>query len=140
MISTIMNNNRASPSSSNNVNTTNSFNNILDNSLPNSFLRINIATHNVRSFLQIHKQQALINHYNFDKLDIIGIQETNFKSNNDVLSFNNSTASQYISFFNFEDTQISGTGVGLLINKRLADHIYKHNGKYGRIIFVDFQF
>lgn len=140
MNSTEKDDNRAGPRSSNKTDTLNSFNNNLDTLSNNNFPRINIATHNVRSFLQSHKQQALINHYNFDKLDIIGIQETNFKSHNDVLNFNNSTSSQYTSFFNFEDTQSSGTGVGLLINKRLADHIYKHNGKYGRIIFVDFQF
>src|SRR5829696_8155974 len=139
MISKINDDNRAGPSSSNNTDNIYLINNV-NNSSISDFPRINIATHNVRSFLQPHKQQTLINHYNFDKLDIIRIQETNFKSNNNVIGFNNSISSKYVSFFNFEDTQTSGTGVRLLVNKRLADHIYKHNGKYGRIIFVDFQF
>src|SRR3954453_8554990 len=58
-------------------------NNIHSLNIPN----LTIATHNVRSFTNTTKQHYLLLLYSSYNIDIIGLQETNFKQKN-AASFN----------------------------------------------------
>src|SRR4051794_7540648 len=64
-------------------------NNTYSLNIPN----LTIATHNVRSFTNTAKQHYLLSLYSSYNIDIIGLQETNFKQQN-AASFN-PTHSQY---------------------------------------------
>src|SRR3954453_12039609 len=97
-----------------------------------------IATHNVRSFTNIAKQHYLLSLYSSYNIDIIGLQETNFKQQN-AASFNPSH-SQYISFFSSTPRQRTAFGVGLILKKNIAHHVFKHDTKLDRLIYVDLQF
>ena len=102
---------------------------------------LNIATHNVRSFNDSFKQKYLTNLYLLNRLDIIGLQETNFNSNKDTSHLRFSLPPTYVPFLEHkQSTQQVGFGVGLLIKDHLANHIYKHAGNLGRYIYIDLQF
>ena len=108
---------------------------------PSPFNSIKTATHNVRSFNDPFKQKFLTNLYTLNQLDIIGLQETNFSSKKDVTTLRFSLPPSYDSFFEHNQSrQQVGFGVGLLIKKHLANHIYKHAGNLGRYIYVDMEF
>src|SRR4051812_24255143 len=77
---------------------------------------LNIATHNTRSFTSPHKQQILFNLYNIHKLDIIALQETNFKNTAHLYSLKPIFSDKFISFFNIDlSSQIMGFGVGFFV-------------------------
>src|SRR5215216_2403113 len=118
---------------------------LFNNSFPNnphlSTPTVNIATHNVRSFNDPFKQKFLTNLYLCNHLDVIGIQETNFNSNRNISALRFSLPPSFVPFFEHkQNSQQVGFGVGLLIKKPLADHIYNHAGNLGRYIYVDLQF
>src|SRR3954451_22869957 len=99
---------------------------------------LTFATHNVRSFTNTAKQHYLLSLYDSYDIDIIGLQETNFKQQN-AASFN-PTHSQYISFFSSIPRQRTAFGVGLILKKNIAHHVFKHDTKLDRLIYVDLQF
>ena len=100
---------------------------------------INIASHNVRSFNNSAKQQYLMSLYESHDLDIIGLQETNFKSINSHIL--NRSFPNFTSFTStYQESQTSGFGVSLSLSKRLAKHVFKHESKYDRIIYTKLQF
>src|SRR3970040_1693649 len=112
-----------------------------DTTVPKESHNIKIATHNVRSFNDTFKQKYLTNLYLLSHLDIIGLQETNFNSNKDTSRLRFSLPPSYIPFFEHnQSTQQVGFGVGLLVKKHLANHIYKYAGNLGRYIYIDLQF
>ena len=78
---------------------------------------LSFASHNVRSFNHITKQTALLDLYLLHKLDIIGLQETNFTYSS-TRPFNSAFSSKFFGFFSsrpINDTQQSGFGVVLLL-------------------------
>ena len=102
---------------------------------------LKIASHNVRSFNDSFKQKFLTNLYLLNNLDIIGLQETNFNTNKDASLLRFTLPPSFIPFLEHNQSrQQVGFGVGLLIKKHLANHIYKHAGNLGRYIYVDLQF
>src|SRR5829696_7403618 len=115
-------------SSSNNTNS------ILSPNIPN----LTFATHNVRSFTNIAKQHFLLSLYSAYNIDIIGLQETNFKQTHAKIF--NSTHSSHISFFSSTPRQKMAFGVGLILKKDIAHHVFKHNTKLDRLIYIDLQF
>ena len=104
----------------------------------NNIPKLSFATHNVRSFTNIAKQHHLLSLYSSYNIDVIGIQETNFKPQHNKI-FNPSHPS-FISFFSANPKQRTAFGVGLILNKKIAHHVYKHDTKLDRIIYVDLQF
>jgi exonuclease III len=113
-----------------------------NNDLPSPPPLISFATQNVRSFTNAAKQNSLIEFYSSLKLDIIGLQETNF-SQSSIRSFNRMFSSTYTGFFGLPSdshSQKTGFGVGLLVRPYLANHIFHHETKHNRIIIVDLQF
>src|SRR5215216_2375642 len=131
-------------STTNNSNTNDqstSFNNSFPNNPSTLTPTINIATHNVRSFSNSFKQKLLTNLYLCNHLNVIGIQKTNFKSNRDISALRFALPPSLVPFFEHkQNSQQVGFGVGLLIRKSLADHIYHHAGNLERYIYVDLQF
>ena len=104
-------------------------------------LIINIATHNTCSFTLPHKQQIFFNLYILHNLDIIAIQETNFKNPSDIYSLKPICSNKFVPFFNTDlSLQSMGFGVGFLIKKQLADHLFHYTSFYHRIYLLDFQF
>src|SRR3954447_23993568 len=88
---------------------------------------LTFATHNVRSFTNIAKQHYLLSLYDSYDIDIIGLQETNFKQQN-AASFNPSH-SQYISFFSSTPRQRTAFGVSLILKKNIVHHVFKYDTK-----------
>ena len=72
-------------------------NNLMTNS-NQYFSNLSFASHNVRSFNHITKQTALVDLYLLHKLDIIGLQETNFTQAS-VKPFNSTFSSKFCGFF-----------------------------------------
>jgi endonuclease/exonuclease/phosphatase family metal-dependent hydrolase len=104
-------------------------------------LIINIATHNTRSFTLPHKQQILFNLYSLYNLDIIALQETNFNNPSHTNSLKFICSNKFVPFFNTgPSTQSMGFGVGFLVKKHIADHIFCHSSFFHRIYSIDFQF
>ena len=100
------------------------------------------ATHNVRSFTNIAKQNFLIDLYSSLDIDVIGLQETNFTQSH-IKPFNLTFNSQFHGFFGTPlqaSSQTTGYGVGLLLKQNLANHIFRHEIILNRIIVVDLQF
>src|SRR5215204_6317506 len=109
-----------------------------DNTAPPA---LNIATHNTRSFTLPHKQQILYNLYNIHHLDIIAIQETNFKYKSNLCSLKPICSDKFVPFFNIDpSSQIMGFGVGFLVKKHLADHVFCYSSFYHQLFFLDFHF
>ena len=109
---------------------------------PHTLPNISFATHNVRSFTNIAKQNSLVALYSSLNLDIIGLQETNFSSHSHS-TFNRTFSNKFTGFFGSSSTsqlQKSGFGVGLLLRPHLANHVFHHESKDNRIILVDLQF
>ena len=107
-----------------------------------SIPQLSIATHNVRSFTNVAKQNILIELYSSLDIDIIGLQETNFTQTH-INPFNLTFTSQFHGFFSTPiqpSSQATGYGVGLLFNKTLTNHIFRHEILLNRIITVDLQF
>ena len=103
---------------------------------------LSFASHNVRSFNHITKQTALLDLYSLHKLDIIGLQETNFTLSS-IRPFNSAFSSKFFGFFGSQpinNKQQSGFGVGLLLQPHLANHVFHHESKFNRIILVDLHF
>ena len=101
----------------------------------------NIATHNTRSFTSPHKQQTLFDLYSLYNLDIIALQETNFNNPSHTHSLKPICLNNFVPFFNTNpSTQSMGFGVGFLIKKHLADHVFHHSSFLHRIYSIDFQF
>jgi exonuclease III len=92
----------------------------------------------VRSFTNIVKQHHLLSLYSSYNIDVIGLQETNFKPQHEKIF--NPTHPTFISFFSSNPKQRTAFGVGLILNKKIAHHVYKHDAKLDRIIHVDLQF
>jgi exonuclease III len=99
---------------------------------------INIATHNTRSFIDPAKQQHLISLYDTHHFDIIGLQETNIKT--PLRNLHNSFPSYTSLFSSYQNSQVSGFGVGLLFSSKIAKHIFKHESKFDRVIYAKLQF
>src|SRR4051794_22609768 len=101
----------------------------------------NIATHNTRSFLDPLKQQLLVDLYSINHLNIVALQETNFANSFHCFPLKTICNNNFISFFSTDtDTHCSGFGVGFLVKKYLADHIFHHSSYFNRIFCLDFQF
>src|SRR5215204_5911957 len=101
----------------------------------------NIATHNTRSFLDPLKQQLLFDFYSINSLDIIALQETNFTTPLNYFPLKTICNDKFIPFFSVDtDTRRSGFGVGFLVKKYLADHIFHHSSYFNRVFCLDFQF
>ena len=101
----------------------------------------NIASHNTRSLLDPLKQQLLVDLYSINSLDIIALQETNFVTSLQHFSLNNICHDKFIPFFSADtETRRSGFGVGFLVKKYLADHVFHHSSYFNRIFCLDFQF
>src|SRR4051794_41112034 len=114
------------------------FSKYITSTLSDNIPYLTFATHNVHSFTNIAKQHYLLSLYNSYNIDIIGLQETNFKKVN-AASFNPSHP-QYISFFSLTPRQRTAFGVGLILKRNIAHHVFKHDTKLDRLIYVDLQF
>ena len=100
-----------------------------------------IGSLNVRSLTDKTKQQVIFNIFNNHQIDILAIQETNISSQAQTKAFSNSLPSQYVALLSHQtDLQRVGFGVGLIIKKSLADHIFKYHTSQGRLQIIDFQF
>ena len=116
--------------------------NLLPNNDINCLPHILFASHNVRSFSNVAKQNSLIELFSSLHLDIIGLQETNF-SLSSIKPFNRHFASSYVGFFGIPSLnypQKSGFGVGILLRPLIANHVFHHESYENRIILVDLQF
>src|SRR5829696_1391767 len=101
----------------------------------------NIASHNTRSLLDPHTQKLLFDLYSINHLDIIALQETNFSTPSHYFPFKSICNNKFVTYFSAEpDTRRSGFGVGFLVKKYLADHIFHHSSFFNRIFCLDFQF
>src|SRR3954467_7049274 len=99
----------------------------------------NIATHNTRSFLDPLKQQLLVDLYSINHLDIVALQETNFANSLHCFPLKTICNNNFIPFFSTDtDTRRSGFGVGFLVKKYLADHIFHHTSYFNRIFASTF--
>jgi exonuclease III len=113
----------------NNNNNRNTSNHPFNHNTINRILKT--ATHNVRSFTNPTKQQMLMQIYFLHHLDIIGIQETDL-NNSQSKSLRRTINSNYQIFLNHnQSAQKSGFGVGLIIKKHFADHVYNCQGALG---------
>ena len=104
----------------------------------NNIPQISCLTHNVRSFTNVAKQNHLLSLYSSFNIDIIASQETNFKPHH-IKSFIPSHPT-YISFFSSTPNQRTAFGVGLIIKKNIAHHVFRHETKFDRMIYIDMQF
>src|SRR3954467_14039819 len=101
----------------------------------------NIATHNTRSFLDPLKQQLLVDLYSLNHLDIVALQETNFANSFHCFPLKTICNNNFIPFFSTDtNTRRSGFGVGFLVKKYLADHIFHYTSYFNHIFCLDFQF
>ena len=86
--------------------------------LPLNIPNLTFATHNVRSFTNSAKQHFLLSLYSAYNIDIIGLQETNFKQTH-AKNFN-PTHSSHISFFSSTPRQRTAFRVGLILKKDIT--------------------
>ena len=102
---------------------------------------LNIASHNTRSLLDPHKQQLLVDIYSINHFDIIALQETNFTAPLQHFPLKSICNNLFLPFFSTDpESRRSGFGVGFLVRKHLADHIFFHSSFFNRIFHIDFQF
>jgi exonuclease III len=101
----------------------------------------NIGTLNVRTFTDNTKQQVLFNTFINHNFDIIAIQETNISNLKQSKAFSKSLPPTHKSFLSHHtDSQRIGFGVGLILKKEYADHVYHHHTEKGRFQLLDLQF
>ena len=94
-----------------------------------------IATNNVRGLSEPAKQRQLMNYIQENKIDIMGVSET--KLNTRTAEFMYKHHDSYLSWWNCEDSNQAGSGVGLIINKNIAQYIQSVRGHKGRVIYAD---
>src|SRR3990170_473844 len=98
---------------------------------------LKIGTHNVQSFHNKVKQQQIINTIENLKLDIFGISETNLTEKH-IKHVTRSLDKSYDYFFSAGERRL-GSGVGIIINKSISQHIFHSFGYKGRFIYIDLQ-
>jgi exonuclease III len=98
---------------------------------------LKIGTHNVQSFHNKVKQQQILNTVDNLKLDIFGISETNLTEKH-IKHVARSLDKSYDYFFSAGDRRL-GSGVGIIINKSISQHVFNSFGHKGRFIYIDLQ-
>src|SRR5688572_1557454 len=98
---------------------------------------LKIGTHNVQSFHNKVKQQQIINTIDNLKIDIFGLSETNLTEKH-IKHVTRSLDKSYDYFFSAGDRKL-GSGVGIIINKSISQHVFNSWGFKGRFIYLDLQ-
>ena len=107
-----------------------------DTHINNINYKLTIATHNVQSISNHIKQNQLLQHMLLNNIDVLGISETNLKLQ-EAKTFHLHNNSDYTYFFSSNKEQPIGSGVGLIVKKNIAMHIFNHGNVNGRMIFID---
>src|SRR3990170_6616142 len=98
---------------------------------------LKIATHNIRSLCSPLKQQLLIQTLENYKIDIMGISETNL-STRKLRHIHRKLDVNYNYFFS-ADKRYRGSGVGILVHRSIAAHIFNSYEYKGRFLYIDLQ-
>ena len=84
---------------------------------------ISIATHNVRGINNKLDQNNIIIEMQTKNIDILGLSQTKFNSNNQNFAFKNSSQYKCFSSAKPKGMQTYGSGVAIIIEKELAKHV-----------------
>src|SRR3989337_750696 len=98
---------------------------------------LKIGTHNVQLFHNKVKQQQILNTIDNLKIDIFGLSETNLIEKH-IKHVARSLDKSYDYFFSAGERRL-GSGVGIIINKSISQHIFNSFGYKGRFIYLDLQ-
>src|SRR4051812_14588420 len=102
---------------------------------PNIF---KIASSNVSGLCETAKQNQIMTFIETHKINIMGLSETKLSSR--AAEFINKNSNSYISWWNCDDKNKDGTGVGIVMDKHTAKFIQKVSGEKdyrGRLLYVD---
>src|SRR5215213_10449224 len=94
------------------------------------------VTHNIQGLNDKVKQQQILDYITLNKIDVMGVSETNMHPSTSKYTFRNN--SHYRSYFNNDSPTIRGAGVGLLISNTYAKYIQKIVGHKGRVYLLTF--
>jgi len=100
-----------------------------------------IFTNNVISFANYIKHIQIVNEASLNRIDILGLSETNITSK-ESLYIKKELSAKYIFLYNNNTSKFKpkGFGVALLINQKYTPYITSHKGKKGRYIYINFLF
>jgi exonuclease III len=98
---------------------------------------LTIGTINI-NYLTDYKQNMITNIMNETQIHILGIAETHLTNKQTKYYLKNDQ--KYIGFFNNDDTTVRETGVGIIIDREYAKHIFNIGYYKGRIIYLDLMF
>ena len=85
--------------------------------------------------LNTTKQHFLLDMMNFNKIQILGVSETNLNEQSSKLIYKNNK--QYASYFTSNSNQVRGSGTGIIIERQYNSYVRRHNCYKGRIIYID---
>src|SRR5207244_12461218 len=85
--------------------------------------------------LNTTKQHFLLDMMNFNKIQILGVSETNLNEQSSKLIYKNNK--QYASYFTSNSNQVRGSGTGIIIEQQYNSYVRRHNCYKGRVIYID---
>ena len=94
-----------------------------------------LATNNIRGLCEPTKQTQLINFIESNNIDIMGISETKLTSRTAEFILKN--YDDYLSWWNCDDSNQAGSGVGLIMKKHIAQYVQSVKGFKGQLIYTD---
>ena len=106
--------------------------------IPNQPNIFKIASSNVSGLCEATKQKQIMTFIETHKINIMGLSETKLSSR--AAEFINKHPSPYISWWNCDDKNKDGTGVGIIMDKHTSKFVQKVSGEKdykGRILYVD---
>ena len=106
--------------------------------IPNQPNIFKIASSNVSGFCEITKQKQVMTFIETHKINIMGLSETKLSSR--AAEFINKNPSPYTSWWNCDDRNKEGTGVGIIMNKHTAKFVQKvscEKDYKGRLLYID---
>src|SRR5688572_24142481 len=95
-------------------------------------------TQNIQGFNSTSKQEQILDFMSSYNVDVLGLSETNLP--NSLARHIYKKNSQYTAYFNNHESDIRGSGVGLVFNNYYAKNIHRVHGYKGRIIYADLFF
>jgi exonuclease III/ribonuclease HI len=94
-----------------------------------------IATNNVRGLCETVKQQQFMTFIETNNIDVMGVSETKLNSRAAEFIYKNNES--YLSWWNCDNSNQFGSGVGLIIKKNIAQYVQAVQGHNGRYIYAD---
>src|SRR3954451_24138150 len=96
---------------------------------------LRVMTQNIQGLNLLSKRDQILQTMQINNIDIVGLAETKLTDKTSKHFYKNNP--QYTSYFNNNNEQPMGSGVGIIFQKKYANKIHRVQGFKGRIIYAD---